>query len=212
MVPIVLFAVMTVRIGPMGPDAPAREPQIAANSSTVVLAFGAGNAIYFNSSSDRGKTFRPPAKVAEAGIVPLSRHRGPRIALSGIMIGDYGGGGEQVGGRRSRPRSSVGWRPAGVQALPLDGGKTWSKGRAINDVAGSATEGLHALTGDGKGTLFAAWLDGAGPRERSCMRHRSTDGGATWSPNVVRVRFTKAVRSANAATLRWRSTAPGISW
>lgn len=183
MVPIVLFAVMTVRIGPMGPDAPAREPQIAANSSTVVLAFGAGNAIYFNSSSDRGKTFRPPAKVAEAGIVPLSRHRGPRIALSGnaIVI-------TAVAGSKSAEGAHAHGLPSDGDLLvwrSLDGGKTWSKGRAINDVAGSATEGLHALTGDGKGTLFAAWLDKRGAKGTKLYAARSTDGGATWSPNVV---------------------------
>ncbi len=70
----------------MGPGAPAREPQIAANASMVVLTFGAGKAIYFSSSRDGGNTFSAPAKVAEAGIVPLSRHRGPRIALAGNTI------------------------------------------------------------------------------------------------------------------------------
>ncbi len=86
MIPMILFAVSTFHLGPMGPDAPAREPQIAANAAHVVMAFGAGRAIYFTSSSDSGKTFAAPAKVAEAGIVPLSRHRGPRIALSGSAI------------------------------------------------------------------------------------------------------------------------------
>ncbi len=150
---------------------------------SVVLGFGAGNAIYFNSSSDRGKTFRPPAKVAEAGIVPLSRHRGPRIALSGnaIVI-------TAVAGSKSAEGAHAHGLPSDGDLLvwrSLDGGKTWSKGRAINDVAGSATEGLHALTGDGKGTLFAAWLDKRGAKGTKLYAARSTDGGATWSPNVV---------------------------
>ena len=37
-------------LGPMGPDAPAREPQMAAAGLLVALAFGAGNAIYFSAS------------------------------------------------------------------------------------------------------------------------------------------------------------------
>ncbi len=37
--PLVLVAAMAIRLGPMGPDAPAREPQIAANPSTTVLVY-----------------------------------------------------------------------------------------------------------------------------------------------------------------------------
>ncbi len=42
MIPLILSAMFAVHLGPMSPDAPAREPQLAANASTVVLAFGAG--------------------------------------------------------------------------------------------------------------------------------------------------------------------------
>jgi hypothetical protein len=47
-----------------------------------VLTFGAGKAIYFSASRDAGLTFSAPVKVAEAEVLPLGRHRGPRIALS----------------------------------------------------------------------------------------------------------------------------------
>src|SRR5581483_7865832 len=162
MVTLVLQAAIGVHLGPMGPDAPAREPQIAANSSTVVLAFGAGKTIYFSSSHDRGKTFSPPAKVAEAGIIPLSRHRGPRIALSGntiVITAVAGNKSEEVAHAHGLPSDGdlLVWRSQ-------DGGKTWSQGRAINDVPAATTEGLHALASDGKGTLFAAWLDKRGPK------------------------------------------------
>jgi hypothetical protein len=65
-----------------------------------------------------------------------------------------------------------------------DGGKTWSKGREVNDVAGAATEGLHALTSDGKKRLFAAWLD---KRDEGTKLYgsRSDDGGLTWSKNFL---------------------------
>src|SRR3978361_2028570 len=70
----------------MGPDAPAREPRMVARGSHVFLAFGAGNSIYVSSSVDAGKAFAPPVKVAEASILPLTRHRGPRIAISGTTL------------------------------------------------------------------------------------------------------------------------------
>jgi len=85
MIPI-LIALLTIRVGPVAADAPAREPQMAANGNTVALAFGAGKTIYCSVSHDGGKSFSAPAKVAEAGILPLTRHRGPRIAFAGSAI------------------------------------------------------------------------------------------------------------------------------
>jgi hypothetical protein len=183
MTPLLLAAVVAVHIGPIGPDAPARMPQLAANGSTVALAFGAGKAIYFAASHDRGKTFSAPVKVAEAGVLPLTRHRGPRIALSGNAIiitavtGNKLDEGPHAHGLPSDGDLFV-WRSR-------DGGKTWSGGKAINDAPGSATEGLHALTSDGKGTLFAAWLDKRGAKGTKLYAARSTDDGATWSKNVA---------------------------
>ena len=57
--------------GPMAPDAPAHEPQMAVNGSTVALVFGAGKGVYFSMSADSGKTFSAPIKVAESEIVPV---------------------------------------------------------------------------------------------------------------------------------------------
>ena len=183
MISVILSAIFAVHLGPISPDAPAREPQLAANASTAVLVFGAGKAIYFSSSQDRGKTFSAPSKVAEAGIIPLSRHRGPRVALSGTTIvitavaGNKPDDGPHAHGLPSDGDLMM-WRSQ-------DGGQSWSKGKAINDVPGSATEGLHALTSDGKGTLFAAWLDKRGAKGTKLYSARSTDDGSTWSKNIM---------------------------
>jgi BNR repeat-like domain len=180
---ILLFAALTIHLGPMGPDAPAHEPQMAANSSMVVLAFGAGKAIYFTCSRDGGNTFAAPTKVAEGGIIPLSRHRGPRIALAGntiVITAVAGNKPEESGHAHGLPSDGdlLVWRSQ-------DGGKTWSKAKPINDVPGSATEGLHALASDGMATLFAAWLDKRGSKGTKLYSARSTDGGLTWSKNVA---------------------------
>lgn len=77
-----LFATMlAMSLGPMGPD-PAHEPQMAVSGSLVAMTFGAGNWIYFSASHNSGLTFSNPIKVAEADVVPLTRHRGPRIVIS----------------------------------------------------------------------------------------------------------------------------------
>ncbi len=73
MVSLLFATLLAAQLGPMGPDAPAREPQLAASGSTIGLTFGAGTAIYFSSSRDNGRTFSAPAKVAEGEILPLNR-------------------------------------------------------------------------------------------------------------------------------------------
>src|SRR5262249_25504171 len=154
---------------------------LAANASMVALVFGAGNSIYFSASRDRGQTFSSPAKVDTTGILPLSRHRGPRVALSGgaIVITAVAGTKPDTGPHAHGLPSDgdlLMWRST-------DGGKTWSRPKSVNDVPGSATEGLHALASDGKGTLFAAWLDKRDARRGASGTKlygaRSTDDGAT---------------------------------
>ena len=178
-----LVTTLAVSLGPMGPDAPAHEPQIAANGSMVGLTFGAGSAIYFSASRDAGRTFSSPVKVAEADVVPLTRHRGPRIAWSGgaIIISAV------TGKTLSREQHAHGLPSDGDLMVwrSLDGGRTWSKGIVVNDVPGAPTEGLHTLAADARGNLFAAWLDKRGGSGTKLYGARSIDGGASWSKNVL---------------------------
>src|SRR4029077_440544 len=134
MLPIFFGVVLALHLGPMGPDAPAREPQMAAKGTLVAVAFGAGKSIYFSASQDAGRTFSTPVKVAEADVVPLSRHRGPRIAFSGgtIIISAVGGktlSHEQHAHGLPSDGDLMVWRS-------LDGGLKWSKGIVVNDVPG----------------------------------------------------------------------------
>ena len=169
-------------IGPMGPDAPPREPQLAVNGSTVALAFGAGHGIYFARSDDGGRNFLPPVKVAEGEVIPLTRHRGPRLAFAGSAIvitavtGRTEAKGEHAHGLPS-DGDLIAWRST-------DGGKVWSKGAIVNDVPSASTEGLHGLAADSKGNLFASWLDKRSGKTK-LYGARSIDGGKTWSPNVM---------------------------
>jgi hypothetical protein len=173
--------ILAAHLGPMAPDVALREPQMAANPSMVGLAFGAQNGIYFRASHDEGKTFSAAVQVVEGGIIPLSRHRGPRIAMAGntIVI-------TAVTGRKAAEGAHAHGLPSDGDLMvwrSTDGGKRWSPGSAINDVAGAATEGLHSLAGDGKNMLFAVWLD---KRAKGTKLYgaRSTDAGATWGKNV----------------------------
>ena len=180
---IILTAMLALNLGPMGPDAPAREPQLAANGSTVALTFGAGSAIYFTVSHDSGRTFSAPVKVEQAGNVLLTHHRGPRIAISGKTI--------VISAITSKTTSSDahahGAGPDGDLFVwrSTDSGKTWSQAIRVNDVPNAPNEALHTLAADTKGNLFAAWLDHRTGKGTTLYGARSADAGATWSKNFL---------------------------
>ncbi len=164
--PFLLVLLLVVNIAPDGGKPEYRQPQLAADTKMVAVTFGAGNAIYFAASHDQGRTLSAPVKVAEAPMLSLGRHRGPRIAItpSAIVISAV------VGNLKA-------WRST-------DGGKTWSAGVTINDQPGAAREGLHAMVAGADGRLFATWLD---LRKKGTRLYgaTSTDGGVTWSKNVL---------------------------
>jgi hypothetical protein len=167
----------------MGPDAPAREPQLVASGSTVALTFGAGSAIYFTVSHDSGRTFSAPVKVEQASNLLLTHHRGPRIAISGKTI--------VISAITSNTASSDvhahGAGPDGDLFVwrSTDGGKTWSQAIRVNDVPNAPNEALHTLAADAKGNLFMAWLDHRTGKGTTLYGARSADAGATWSKNFL---------------------------
>jgi hypothetical protein len=183
MIPLFFSLLLAANIAPPSPDAPAREPQVAVTGVGIALAFGSGDAIYFTSSADSGKTFAAPVKVAEAPVIPLNRHRGPRIAVTGREIvvsavaGKTAASGPHAHGLPS-DGDLIAWRS-------IDGGRSWSRGIAINDVPGSASEGLHSIAAGPGGRLFAVWLDRRGGSGTRLYGSLSADGARTWSKNVL---------------------------
>ena len=169
---MVLLLLLAIQLAPVAPESPNRQPQLASYGNTIGVTYGSGDTVYFAASTDAGRTFSPPVIVSSTGKLSLGRHRGPRLAFTsaGIVISAIVG--SQGGGRDG---DLVAWRSA-------DGGKTWSEAVRVNDVPGSAREGLHAMAFGGADTLFAAWLDlrTEGTRVYGAV---STDGGASWSSN-----------------------------
>jgi hypothetical protein len=164
---------LALRIGSESPDVQFRQPQLATDGRTVALAFGAGDAVYFARSSDRGQTFSKPVLVANAGKLSLGMHRGPRLAMTPLAIVISAIVGEKG---RGADGDLLAWRST-------DGGETWSPGVKVNGVSGSAREGLHGM-GYGGGVLYSAWLDLRAQGTR-LFGSVSKDGGKTWSKNVL---------------------------
>src|SRR5262249_10192118 len=144
-----LSLLLAINIGP-GAGMQYRQPQLASDGKMVALVFGSGTTVYFSASHDQGRTFSSPVKVAEAPLLALGRHRGPRVAItpSAIVV-------SALVGTKNPPGSDgdlKAWRST-------DGGRTWSAGVSMNDVAASAREGLHSMVAGPDGMLFATWLD-----------------------------------------------------
>ena len=162
--------------------APSRQPQLAVGHGQVAMVFGAGSSIFFTSSNDLGVTFGAPAKVADVGALALGRHRGPRLAILKdalvvtAVVSGKAGEGTHAHGLPENGNLAV-WRST-------DKGRTWKRSGQVNDVAGAAREGLHAMAVDPKGELIAVWLD---LRDKGTRLYgaRSKDSGATWSKNFV---------------------------
>lgn len=163
-----LFA---LNIPPGDPQIPNRQPQIAVAGPRAAVVYGAGDTIFVVTSQDRGTTWSQPVAIPSGGRMSLGMRRGPRIALTRDAIVVSAVAGAQGKGRDG---DVLAWHST-------DDGKSWSGPVKVNDVSGSAREGMHAMAANSR-TVFATWLDlrSAGTRLYGSV---STDSGQNWSEN-----------------------------
>lgn len=115
-------------------------------------------------SSDGGRSFGAPLKIAHVPQLMLGMRRGPRIAAHGDRLTVTVVGNELIAFHSE------------------NGGKTWSDPVRVNDVPTSAREGLHDLAIAPDGTLFVTWLDLRNGKTE-LWGASSKDSGRTWSTN-----------------------------
>lgn len=150
------------------------QPQLAASLGYTYLTFGQGSTITVLGSTDQGVTFGAPSEIQVAGKMALGMRRGPRIAASRdavivtAVVGARGGGAD----------GDV------VLYRSVDRGRSWAPATVINDVPGSAREGLHGMAANPGGLMVVTWLD---LRQKGTRLYAavSRDHGATWSPDVL---------------------------
>jgi hypothetical protein len=177
-----LATAIATSILPVQAEQPNRQPQLASAPDLTALVFASGNSIWFSASHNKGVTFSPAVKVTDVPLLAVGRHRGPHVTISGKTIVVTA-----VSGRRLAAGPHAHGLPSDGDLLAwssTDGGRSWSKPVVINDVPGSAREGLHAIAADEHNGLAAVWLDLRGTGTRLYGAY-SNDRGATWSKNVL---------------------------
>lgn len=173
---VALVAILQTLVGRAALSAtfPGVQPQLAANGQRVYIVFGLKDTISVARSENGGETFQPPVTLPVSGRLSLGMHRGPRVAAtsSAVLVtavaGAKGGGAD---GDVLLYRST-------------DRGTSWAPPIVINDVAGAAREGLHAMSADSAGLVVVAWLD---LREKGTRIYAavSRDHGTTWAPDAL---------------------------
>lgn len=152
-----------------------QQPQVVIDArGTIHVTFGTRVSpdeghVSYSRSEDGGKTFSHPVLVGTAAKLALGMRRGPRIAVSGNAV----------------CISAIGHKDGNIRLFrSTDQGKTWEEPVTINDEARSAGEGLHSMAASSKGELTCVWLDHRN-KQSEVFASTSTDGGKTWSKNVM---------------------------
>ena len=153
----------------------AKQPQAAvATDGKVHLIYGSGESVFYCQSTDEGATFAKPQEAFRAANMSLGMRRGPRIAVTGDTVVVTAIGGRQGKGKDGDVQA---WRST-------DEGATWQGPVRVNDAADSAREGLHGMAAGPDGSVWCVWLD-LREKRSEVYASKSTDGGATWQPNVL---------------------------
>ena len=145
------------------------QPQAAMTADgQLFVTFGRGSEI-FCAAVDADLKSKEPVKIGELPKLALGMRRGPRVAVAGKAV----------------VISAISHAEGNLHAWnSTDGGATWSAPARVNSVTNSAREGMHAMTDDGKGLVFAAWLD-LRNKGTELWGASSRDGGRTWGRNVL---------------------------
>lgn len=120
------------------------QPQISIDSKGIVrVVFGRDDKIYCSTSMDKGNTYSEPALVAEVPKMHLGMTRGPQLASSknySVITAQ-----DELGS---------------IHCFKLKHAVSkWEEIQPVNDIKGSAPEGLMSIAADYNDNFYAVWLD-----------------------------------------------------
>jgi hypothetical protein len=128
-------------------------------------------------SDDGGASWSRPRPLGE-GQPP------PEIARRGMDVQIAAAGDHLVAAWTAHGDANRFGRGPIATALSSDGGKTWRAGPNPADDAADSDHAFIDIAADDAGTFHLTWLDARGG-SKGLLYARSTDGGSTWSKNVV---------------------------
>jgi hypothetical protein len=120
------------------------QPRITSDSQeTIRLVYGEKDKIYCLTSTDRGVTFSKPVQLGEVTGMHLGMTRGPQLATS-----------------KNQSLVTAIDKQGNIHSYVLDHRSgQWNKIQNVNDVTGSAPEGLMSIAADDNNNFYAVWLD-----------------------------------------------------
>lgn len=145
-----------------------KQPQVSVdNKGTVRVVYGSADKIFCATSADHGQTFSKPVLVAQVPDMHLGMSRGPQLSSSAsysvITAMDKTG--------------NIHWFRLNNNA------KTWQPMGVVNDLKGSAPEGLMSITADNKDNFYAVWLDTRLGGRNQVWFASLSGRSAKWTPN-----------------------------
>jgi hypothetical protein len=148
-----------------------KQPAVAVDrNNTIKIVFGRAEEIFYAASTDAGKSFSSPVRVARQPKLALGMTRGPQI----ITTKDY------------TVIAAAGFTGK-IMAYRLKNGEAqWSQPVNILDADTTAKEGFITLASGKDNVVYAAWLDMRLKHKNNIFSAVSPDGGKTWSkPTLV---------------------------
>jgi hypothetical protein len=133
------------------------------------MVYGNGDKIFCATSVDNGLTFPDIQLVGEIQDMHLGMTRGPQAASS----------------KKYTLVSAIDQR-GNIYTFKLEhkSGR-WVKASLVNDISGSAPEGLMNITADEDDNFYAVWLDIRNDERNKICFASTTDQGNTWSKNQI---------------------------
>lgn len=166
---ILCLGIFSSTVSPVLEIGPGEQPQMSVDAKGIIrLVYGQGDKIFYSFSKDYGTSFSKPAVIAEVDEMHLGMTRGPQLASSK----DYS------------IVTAIDKR-GNIHSFQLDHrAKNWVKLGNVNDVEGSAPEGLMSIAADEANNFYAVWLDLREDKNNKIAFSTMTKS-ATWSTNKI---------------------------
>lgn len=151
-------------------DLPGQQPNVAIDvKGTVRVAYGVGDRIFCITSTNDGRSFSKAVLVGQVNKMHLGHTRGPQIASS-----------------KNYSMITAIDEAGAIHSYKLDHLKnTWAKSALVNDQAGSAVEGLMAITADRQDNFYATWLDIRLEKKNNIFCSAINGKADSWGRNVL---------------------------